>query len=90
MFTCVFYTLLRIINSKYIELMYVLSLGSRQIWMIMMVARGDSLRELKLREGTRPVPQGIFEAPDDQGRDPEATQPHVPWPDNQGSCVLNY
>lgn len=56
----------------------------------MMVARGDSLRELKLREGTRPVPRGIFEAPDDQGRDPEATQPHVPWPDNQGSCVLNY
>ena len=44
-----FYTLLRIINSKYIELMYVLSLESRQIWMIMMVAIGDSLRGTKAK-----------------------------------------
>ena len=45
--------LLRIINSKYIELMYVLSLGSRQIGMIMMVAIGDSLRGTKAKRGNK-------------------------------------
>ena len=48
-----FYTLLRIINSKYIELMYVLSLGSRQIGMIIMVAIGDSLRGTKAKRGNK-------------------------------------
>ena len=67
-----FNTFLRIINSKFIQQLFP--------WT---QAELDGKGKLKLREGITTVPEA--QIPDDQSKGPEATQPHAPWPDYQGS-----
>ena len=56
------------------------------MWMVMMVAIGESLRGTEAKRGAK---TSALRHRYQMTREPEATQPHASWPDYQGSCVLN-
>ena len=56
------------------------------MWMVMMVEIGESLRGTEAKRGHK---ISALRQRYQMTRDPEATQPHAPWLDYQGRCVLN-